>query len=338
MAEPGFIKPLILLEWKGKNVSEALGGYVKSITWSESMDKKKAGKDQLSLVLNNTSRIFNDAWYPVKGDVIKPALQWEDGGTTRTWHWGAFQTDSIRFRFSPDDVNIGALGQPGTASKIEQQSNAVYEAVTLEQLAERVARQGGMRSEYSGPVIMIERAEQRAESARDMLSRLAALNGLAISSKSGVLYVGVPASVTQQAMLLSLTNRHTITSLDLPVESSRNGGYTSATVEYYDSQKKQSVSYTAGKQGTASEKTVSEYDAPVHSVEEARRYAENLLGGRGDKKGAEGRIGLTGQPVSTGQIIQFTDCGKLPPRWQITEQTTTVTPRGWTTEARIKKL
>ncbi|MBE8578704.1 phage late control D family protein [Vibrio sp. OPT18] len=324
------IRPTTFLEWAGRNVSQSLGGFVKSITYTDNLSTDESeAPDEISLTLSNVDGRFLDAWYPSKGDSLKAGIQYLD----LTWHWGGFEIDDVRFRFSPDEVTIKASAAKLKRAELDKAQSRSFDNVQLSALLNIVASEAGMKSVLSGPDTTIAHVEQQAESSMSMIRRLGVLYGLPVNIKSGTLYMGVPDGI--EVLVLDINNRSVIKKMDLP--DVVRGKYTAVKIDYYDQDKKSLISYQAGDDTAPESQILRYYDAPVSTHDEAVTYANAALKEQNSKGNAKGSVTLIGTPLTSGQEIHFKGAGKAHAKWQVLNQTTTVSDAGWTGTANIGK-
>jgi phage protein D len=328
------IKPIIVLNWAGRHVTQDLSGYVKSITYTESKRKKSAGRDRVQLTLDNSTGIFTSDWYPQSGDVLQPGVSWLDliTGKLSTWRWGRFTIDDVRFRFGPDEVTIGALASGKAADKLEQNNNRNWDNISLRLLCTTLAAEAGMECSFTGDDTIIDHVQQRNESSRELLTRLAEQYNLPVSLKDATVYVGSPKLGT---LTVSMKNRSVLKSADIVSSSPRNTAH-SVVVHYYNDETKESGTYSTGKV-TDDKHTLQEYNVQVSNLAEAKRYAQSKAAAGGGKHQAESRLELINTPAAVGQPVHLTDAGKLPADWTIAQQTTSVTNSTWKTTIKMTK-
>lgn len=328
------IKPIILLNWAGRHVTEDLSGYVKSITYTESKRKKSGGRDRVQLTLDNSSGIFTSDWYPQSGDSLQPGVSWLDLSTGKlsAWSWGRFTIDDIRYRFGPDEVTIGALASGKASDKMEQTKNRSWDNISLRLLCTTLAAEAGMSCSFTGDDTLIDHVQQRNESSRELLTRLAEQYNLPISLKDETLYAGTPKLGT---LTVSLKSRSTLKSADIISASPRNTAHC-VQVHYYNDETKESGVYSTGK-ATDDKHTQQEYNVQVKNLAEAKRYAESKASGGGEKHQAESRLELINTPVAVGQPVHLADAGKLPADWVIAQQTTSISNSTWKATIRMTK-
>ncbi|WP_367971617.1 hypothetical protein RJD38_21235 [Vibrio scophthalmi] len=324
------IRPTILLNWAGRDVTQSLGGFVKSITYSDRLNTDESElPDDISLVLNNVDERFLDAWYPSKGDTLKAGIHFIDF----TWQWGSFEIDDVRFRFSPDEIIIKASGAKLKRAELDKAQSRAFDNIQLSALLNIIANEAGMKSVLSGSDATITRVEQQAESSMSMIRRLGKLYGLPVNIKSGTIYMGVPDGI--DTLVLNIQERSKIQKLDLP--DVVRGKYTAVKIDYYDQDKKALISYQAGDDQAPESQILRYYDAPVSTHDEAVTYANAALKEQNSKSDATGSITLTATPMTSGQELQLNGIGKAHHLWQVLSQSTSVSDAGWTATAKIGK-
>lgn len=321
--------PIISLLWAGHDVTREVAPLIKSISYSDTLNTDESSQpDTLSLVLHNDGR-FLDEWYPQKGDAVKAVLEDKD----IKWPWGRFEIDDIRFRFSPDEIQISASAALFERTALEEVRSRSFDNIQLSSLLNLIASESGMKSVLTADDIILSRVEQRAESSIALLKRIGARYGLPVNIKNASVYMGVPEIAP---LILDIGKRSIIKRLDLP--SVVRGMIRAVTIEYYDQTQKHVVTHTAGDASATGAQNLRLYDVPVSNIDEAKVYAEAELDNQKSGKRATGSMTLVGVPLTSGQPIQFIGLGKLPSKWEVISQTTTVTSKGWQTNVRIKTL
>lgn len=336
MAALGLLAYAATLSWADRVVTRDLAKYVKSLSYTDTLERGKSDRDQVSLVLDNRERIFLDAWYPREGDILRPGVAWQlqsqTKGPASSWAWGAFEIDSLRFRFSPDEVVIGAMATTAKRSAMETARTRAFPNIMLSALVNQLAGEAGMQGVFTGEDVRLERVEQRAESSRNLLARLGERYGLPVSQKNQTLYMGIPVL---PELTLSLANRNVVTQADFPI--TKRDTYGAVTIDYYDPDQRKQITYQAGDPNAPEGRVLRLYDVKVGSLEEAKRYADSQLSATGTRQTAYGQLQLINTPLAAGQIINLTDAGKLPPKWRVVTQTTSLGGR-WICNAKLERL
>ncbi len=330
------ISPMPLLEWAGRDVTKDLANYVKSLSFTDVFEDGEASRDTMSLTLDNRDGLFWDTWKPEEGDTLKPGIGWTKDAVPQTWRWGTFVIDGVKFRISPDEVIITASAQTENKAALENAQSRSWDNITLHALLEQLAREADCDVTINDlQDKTFTHFEQRAESTRALLQRLASEYNVPMSFKDGNLYVGTPPELPE--LVIDIMDSSILSSADLP-ESKRNT-YSAVTVDYYDVQKAQQTTYTAGDPSATSERTLMLYNIPVSSVEEAREYANAQLasGDSSKKQTTNGSLGLIATPISAGQTIKLLNTGKVHATWKIASQTTSLRRGQWSATANIAR-
>ncbi|TOF60388.1 hypothetical protein CGJ20_03970 [Vibrio parahaemolyticus] len=333
----GVISVYAIVNWAGKNVSEALSRYVASLSYTDVLDSNKVGTDSVSLSLSNHDGRFFDAWYPQSGDTLECGIGWQDSsGNRHSWMWGKFTIDEVTFQLNPNRVSIGANAKPEVRGSIDNEENAVYEDTSFVGLAERIAQEAGVKALIAEDVqdIPYPRIQQRDESQTALLSRTAKDNGIPVAFKGNMLVVG---QINGSTIDIDITQRDVVTGASLPV--SKRSKYDGVRVAYNDPLNNTSGEYETGNI-TDGAKVKYLYPPEVTSAEEAKLYAENYMAtgsGDGTKQTATGRLTLVNTTVTTADTINLINAGKLPAKWKPTTVSTSLTSKGWTSTVSITR-
>ncbi|GEM_PF-5869102 len=339
MTATGLIRPFAILHWAGKDVTAELSRYVKSMTYTDVMESKQTGTDTLSLTLFNKDRRFCNAWYPTKGDTLKPGIGWlDEQGQRHEWLWGEFSIDEVSFKIGPDDVMVGANAKPPATERgfIDNEQCLVQENVTLERVAQSWAKDSGLSfiKAPDTPDFRFDRIEQRDESTPAFLTRLSEQTSVPMAIKGKNLVMG---SFESDVIQIDTLNRSVLSSLNLP--DSARSKYVAVEVEGYDQQSNKLFSYRAGDATATGDrvKILRNIDN-VKSMADARAYAESYLqNGEDGKQGAKGRMSVVNTMLTTAHLIEFLNLGKVPNRWKPTTVTTSISGRSWMASAQLSR-
>ncbi len=335
----GLIRPFAILHWAGKDVTAELSAYVKSMTYTDVMESKQTGTDTLSLTLFNQDRRFCDAWYPTKGDTLKPGIGWlDESGQRHEWLWGEFSIDEVSFKLGPDDVIVGANAKPPTTERgfIDNEQCLVQENVTFERVAQSWAKDSGLSfiKAPNTPDFHFDRIEQRDESTPAFLTRLSEQTSVPMAIKGKNLVMG---NLETEVIQIDTLNRSVLSSLNLP-DSSRSK-YVAVEVEGYDQQSNKLFNYRAGDATATGDRVKILHNIDnVKSMADARAYAESYLqNGADGQQGAKGRLSVVNTMLTTAHLIEFLNLGKVPSRWKPTTVTTSISGRSWTASAQLSR-
>lgn len=333
----GIISAYAIVKWSGKEVSQSLGRYVSSLTYTDVLDSNKVGTDSVSLSLSNHDGRFFDRWYPESGDALECGIGWQDSnGTRHTWMWGTFTIDEITFLVNPNRVSIGANAKPVKRGSIDNEVSQVYTDTSFVGLAEQIAQEAGVKTLIADDVkdVPYMLLQQLDESKDAMLSRLASDNGIPVAFKGNRLVVG---QINGSTIDIDLTHRDVVTSASLPV--SARSKYDGVRVAYFDTLENAGGEYELGNV-TDGAKVKYLYPPEVTSQEEARLYAENYMAtgsGDGTKQTAGGRLTLVNTTVTTADTLNLLNAGRLPAKWKPVTVSTSLTSKGWSSTVSITR-
>ena len=336
----GVIKPYAILNWSGRDVSEELSPFVKSLSYTDIIESDKTGADMLSLTLVNKDSIFNEAWFPQEGDVLKPGIGWKDDqGNNYQWLFGEFTIDDITFKLSPDEVTIGASAKPKNRGKLENIKSQKFENIKFTALMKQIASgceldyvEGNIQNDFS-----FKSTQQRNESTQAYLERIVNETTIPVSIKSNKLVVG---EFEDSVLEIDLRRRDVITNAVLPM--SKRGTYSAVEIEYFDQVSQETFVYRAGDASLSGDKVKKLYNiSNVNSINEARQYAESYLQD-GDKKqstrqNASGRLNLINTVARAGQSIRLLNSGKIANNWKATTVNTSISGERWSTNIQMKR-
>ncbi|EOW2077600.1 phage late control D family protein [Vibrio mimicus] len=333
----GVISAYAIVNWAGKSVSQALSRYVASLSYTDVLDSNKVGTDSVSLTLSNHDGRFFDAWYPESGDSLECGIGWQDsGGNRHSWMWGKFTIDEVKFQIGPDRVLIEANAKPAVRGSIDNEESVVYEDTSFVGLAERIAEEAGIQTLIADDLqdVPYMRIQQRDESKSAMLSRIAKDNGIPVAFKGSKLVVG---QINSSTIDIDIVNRDVVIGALLPI--SKRSQYDGVRVMYFDQLSNHGGEFEVGTMSNGA-KVKYLYPPEVTTAEEAKRYAENYMAtgsGDGTKQAATGRLTLVNTTVTTADVINLINAGKLPTKWKPTTVSTSLTAKGWSSTVSITR-
>jgi len=120
-------KAEITLFWNKKNVINQIKQYVSSITYT---NHEEEATDEITMVLDNTSAIWSNDWYPATGDTLQLYIGYQN----RQIDTGLFEIDDVSFSGPPDQVTIKAISA-GISQALRTRNNKAFEDQTLKQIA-----------------------------------------------------------------------------------------------------------------------------------------------------------------------------------------------------------
>lgn len=162
------VKNIVEIIIAGKNVTANVSRYLSRITYT---DREEAESDDISLVFEDTSGKWQNAWYPEQGD----SLQVKIGQPGRFLDCGLFEIDEIELEFPPDTLNVKAIGASITKDLRTKNSKA-FEKQSLHDMAKYFADKHGLKMIGNNSLlqdIKIERKTQENQTDISFLSTLA---------------------------------------------------------------------------------------------------------------------------------------------------------------------
>jgi len=136
-----------------------------SLSYTDNVEGKS---DELSLTLDDPSRIWANEWYPQKGDQLRALIGYEGLEV----NIGAFEIDEITVSAPPSQIEIRAIAA-GTAEPLRTKTSYAHEDKTLQEIAQTVAEKNGLTVFGTIAPIRIKRATQNRETDLHFLNRLA---------------------------------------------------------------------------------------------------------------------------------------------------------------------
>lgn len=168
------------LKFNGKNVTTKLADYLESISYE---DVASGGSDVLTIQLQNIDFKWMSGWYPAKGDKVSGSVKfknWEKDGADISCSLGAFTLDEIKFSGGPLTASFGCLSAPANESFKTRERTKTWKKVTVQQIANEVAKRYSLSLSYTAPTIKITSLEQSQKSDCTFLSDVCDTYGLSM--------------------------------------------------------------------------------------------------------------------------------------------------------------
>jgi hypothetical protein len=221
-----------------------VAGYLKSLTY---VDVASGSSDSLSVELNDPDRKWIGAWFPQKGDKLKPTIlteSWESDGKIGKFACGTFAVDDFSFRGGPIVLSLDALALPADSSFKTTARSVTYEATTLKNIGQTVAGRAGISLYFEGKNASIEKVEQSNQTDCEFYKKLVEQYGLAMKIYNDKLVIFSEADYEGKAA------KATLQESDFDPGWSWNtqmvGTYTGVQYSYTNSDKNQTFMVTAG--------------------------------------------------------------------------------------------
>ena len=170
------IKPIFELTIAGKNITQEVSVFLSSV---EYIDKLEEESDEINIVLDDVSGLWQSDWYPQQGD----ALALKMGYPGNMLHCGEFEIDEIELRGQPDQLTVKALAT-AISKDMRTKNSRAYEKQTLKEIAQFIANKHGLKlvgdtSQLGG--LPVGRKTQNNESDLAFLSRMCKQYGIIFS-------------------------------------------------------------------------------------------------------------------------------------------------------------
>jgi phage protein D len=128
-------KPTAILFLNKKDITNSVQQYLSSVTYT---NHEEEATDEISLVLDNTSGIWLEEWYPTEGDTLQLYIGYQDKQVDS----GLFEIDDITLSGMPDQITVKAIAA-GTSKALRTRNNKAFEEQTLRQIAKYFCKKHG---------------------------------------------------------------------------------------------------------------------------------------------------------------------------------------------------
>lgn len=158
-------EPIFRLTYNSREITRDITPYVESIAYVGEVGVKS---DTLDIVVEDTAKLWQNNWYPVKGDKIVAEIGYRD----LLVNVGVFVVDEIELAGPPDKLTIRAIAT-SFARAMRTKNSVAHEGKTLQQIVQAVAAKNGLTVEGDVPARYIRRVNQYQETDLNFLQRLA---------------------------------------------------------------------------------------------------------------------------------------------------------------------
>jgi hypothetical protein len=234
----------VSLLYNGVSATTQVAGYLRTFKYT---DVASGSSDSLSVELNDPDRKWIGAWFPQKGDKLKPTIQtedWESDGQSMKFQCGTFEVDDFSFKGGPITMSLDALALPAESSFKTTSRSVTYEKTTLEEIGKTVAERAGISLYYEADKVTIEKVEQSNQNDCEFYKKLVEQYGLAMKIYDDKLVV------FSEAIYEGKDAKATLQESDFDPgwswDTQLVGTYTGVQYEYTNSDKNQTFMVTAG--------------------------------------------------------------------------------------------
>lgn len=299
--------------------------------------------DQLSIKLDNRDGRWLDDWIPSEGDVVE--VRYGYRGQVLSPLVG-YEVDRLRWRGSPDTVEIGALATPITKSLRQKRSNA-YENTTLKIIANDIASRHDLMVVGDIPEISFKRVTQKRQADLVFLKELADDYGLSFKIDGLSSLVFYRESSLESAEPIMTLDKTDLSAYGLSRDNA--GTYQQAKISYQNPNSGEFIEVTVGLDGEEVPNPTDEDEGAIASGDtlNIRERVENLGVARiraveALKRANQSRVSLNasleGNPLlMAGGVITFTGFGKQSGNYLATRAVHTQSPQ-YTTGLECRKI
>lgn len=194
----------VALIYNGKNAAQ-MAEYLSSFKYT---DVASGTSDSISIELDDKDRRWIGAWFPQKGDRLKPTIirhDWDRDGQTTKLNCGTFVIDDFSFRGGPIRCAIEAVAIPSTSGFKTTELTNTYEKTTLKEIGQTVAKRNGLELFYDAPEVTIESVAQDKQTDCGFYNDLVVKYGLALKIYNDRLVVFDEAAYEAKTQVATLT-------------------------------------------------------------------------------------------------------------------------------------
>lgn len=324
-------KHIVELAIAGVNVTAAVSPYVSRITYSDKVD---AESDDVTIILDDTSGVWQEPWFPEKGDTLTLKI----GKTGDMLDCGLFEIDQTEFEFPPDMFAIKAIGAAIT-KELRTRNSKSFEKQTLKAIAQYFADKHGLR--LTGDVgklgkITIDRKTQDTQTDIAFLATTAKEYGLLFSVRGDMLVFMDEQELEAREPVATITRDQMSRGVFTDKTSQTFGGVVVASRDIRtNTVRRWSIqpSGAAGEQDTLVQHAWAESDSQAQAKAAAALREKN-------KEKTTGTISLPGNTsLVSGVTITLPDIGRLSGKWYVTGSSHTVSrENGYTTDINVRKI
>lgn len=194
----------VALIYNGKNASQ-MAEYLSSFKYT---DVASGTSDSISIELDDKDRRWIGAWFPQKGDRLKPTIirhDWDRDGQITKLSCGTFVIDDFSFRGGPIRCAIEAVAIPSTSGFKTTELTNTYEKTTLKEIGQTVAKRNGLELFYDASEVTIESVAQDKQTDCSFYNDLVVKYGLALKIYNDRLVVFDEAAYEAKTQVATLT-------------------------------------------------------------------------------------------------------------------------------------
>lgn len=227
----------------GKDVTEAIMSYVKSVTYT---DHAHGTSDEVDLLLEDSTGLWRTNWYPTQGDAIVVTMGYAGEALLPC---GSFEIEEIEISGPEAVMHIRALAS-GIKEPQRSKRSKAYEGTTLREIATTVARRHGFAVVGEIADVRLARITQHQEQDLGFLKRVAGNYGYVFSVKGKKLIFSKYSKLRTVSPVLKLNRVGNVASYTLRDKTLKV--YKNCECSYDDPKTKQCMTHTARAKGVTS--------------------------------------------------------------------------------------
>ncbi|MBT2869757.1 phage protein D [Chromobacterium violaceum] len=162
--------PVFELSYNGKSITADIAQYALNISYTDHLSGES---DELEVELEDCDGRWLNGWYPDKGATLDFKLGYRGAALVAL---GSFDVDEVDYSAPPSVVHIRALAT-GVQHPLRTPEGRAYDKLTLQALAQRIAKRHGMKLEGKIEDVAIERLTQYHETDLQFLQRVSSHYG-----------------------------------------------------------------------------------------------------------------------------------------------------------------
>lgn len=315
------------LKYNNHDVTEDFSKYLQSVSYT---DYEEEESDELSIVLKDNDKKFQNEWSLVKGSKLsfKAGLK----GVKSEVNFGTFTVDesSMDFAIEGDTYSVKALAATSN-SPVRTTNTRFFANETLVQIAEYFGKIHGFKVVGEQGNVVVGRVNQVNESDLAFLKRISQNFGYVFKLTDGLLTFIKSEALTDTDVVFTL-NKQEVKSLNLTDTNTKI--YKACRVQYFNPKTKKLVTYTAKRDiGTD---TLKLNKRCISKAEAIRIANANLKAGSKEIKGS-----ITLKGINTlffaGVNFKINGFGKYDGKYHIKSATHSISDGQWEISGEIEK-
>ncbi len=183
----------------GKNVTDDVSPFISRVSYT---DRLESESDDICLILDDTTKVWQQPWYPAQGDILTVSL----GYAGNMLDCGLFEIDQIELEIPPDTIQVKAIAAAIT-KQLRTRNSKVYEKQSLKKIAQHIATKNGLTlTGDTGQMdkINIDRKTQDKQTDISFLSGLAKEYGFIFSVRGEQLVLITPEELEAEPVVATL--------------------------------------------------------------------------------------------------------------------------------------